>query len=245
MAPQADGLLVHSHLIRVDGGLHQDPLLVDGGALQHLLHPGGELGAVLRHRLRRPHLHLSGVALNGVQPVGDVLRQLLPLYGPHVIVRGQRLVQDRAEVGADSLQVLIRLRDGEDVREPGQRLRRGPIVRCAADVRQLPQGGGILGRQLPVHRNLDHIRGSGVHGDEHVHLSPGHRLLDVLFHCVLRKGIHPGHLHGAVQIPVVDGADLHRDVPLVQLLSCPAVAGHALNHVIPTSSLVVSQQQNQ
>ena len=67
----------------------------------------------------------------------------------------------------------------------------------------------------------------------------------MLFHRVLRKGIHPGHLHGAVQIPVVDGADLHRDVPLVQLLSCPAVAGHALNHVIPTSSLVVSQQQNQ
>ena len=30
VAPQADGLLVHSHLIRVDGGLHQDPPLYKG-----------------------------------------------------------------------------------------------------------------------------------------------------------------------------------------------------------------------
>ena len=67
MAPQADGLLVHSHLVRVDGGLHQDPLLVDGGALQHLLHPGGELGAVLR---LRSHVAQLRTMLASDEPMG-------------------------------------------------------------------------------------------------------------------------------------------------------------------------------
>ena len=120
MAPQADGLLVHSHLIGINRGLSQDTLLVDGGTLQHLLHPGGQLSPVLRHGLGRTLLHLAGIIFDKDKAVSDVLRQLGAFHGPHLIIRRQGLIQNSTEVGADSLQVLVGLRHGQHVREPGQ-----------------------------------------------------------------------------------------------------------------------------
>ena len=229
MAPQADGLLVHGHLIGVDGSLLQDPLRIDGGALKHFLHPGRQLGAVLRHSLRGTLLHLRRIVLNIGQAVADVLRQLPALHGPHGVVSFQRLLCHGAQVRRHRFQILVLLRHRQDVREPGKLLRRHLGLR-AADLRQLCQCSGILGRQFPVHRDLGHICGGGIHRDEHIHLAPGDGLLDALLHGILRKAVHPGHLHSAVQIPVVDGADLHGDIPLVPHLSRPTVAGHAFDH---------------
>ena len=49
-------------------------------------------------------------------------------------------------------------------------------------------------------------------------------------HGLLGKGVHPGHFYGAVQITVIDGAHFHGDIPFVQLHTCPAIAGHTLDH---------------
>ena len=199
--------------------------------MQHLLHPGGELGPVFRHGLGGPFLHLAGIGLDGGEAVADVLRQLGALHGPHGIISGQGFFQYGAQIGADTLQILVRLGDGEHVREAGQRLRPHLEVFTAADLRQLPQGGDISGGQFPVDGDFRHIGGGGVHGDEHIHLAPGNGLLDTALDGVLGEGVHSGHLHRAVQIPVIDGADLHRDVPLVQHLAGPAIAGHTFDHV--------------
>ena len=45
-----------------------------------------------------------------------------------------------------------------------------------------------------------------------------------------RKGQAPGQLDAAVQIPVVDGAQLHGKLSSVYRFHGPAVAGHAFNH---------------
>ena len=228
MAPQPHGLLVHGDLVGVDGGLLQDPLLVDGGGLQHLPHLGRQLLPVLPDGLRGPLLHLGGHALDGAEPPADVLRQLLALHGPHGVVGGQRLVQHGAEVGADGLQVLVRLGDGEDIREPGQLLG-GHALLPAADGGESLKGLGVLGREGGVHVDLRHVRRRGVHADEDIHLPPGDRLLHPGLHGVLGEGVHPGHLHGTVQIAVVDTADLHGDIPEVPGGPGAAIACHTLD----------------
>ena len=104
------------------------------------------------------------------------------------------------------------------------------VIGCAADPGKLAEGGGILRRQLPVHRDLGHIRRGGIHRNVHIHLAPGNCPLYALLDSVLRKAVHPGHLHGTVQITVIDGADLHGDIPLVPHFSRPTIAGHAFDH---------------
>ena len=238
MTAQADGLLIHSHLVGVDGGFQQNALGVNRGTLQDLLHSGRQLLTVLGHGLRRAFLHLCGAGEDGVQPAGDVGGQLLSFHGAHFVICTQGLFQHGTEVRTDGLQILVLLRDGQNVRESGQRLRRQLVSGGAAQFRQLSQGGGVLGCQLPVDADLGYVGGGCVHRDEHVHLAPGDGPLDAGFHGLFRKAVHPGHLHRAVQIPVIDGAHLHGDVPLVELLPSPAVAGHTFDqNALPLSWL--------
>ena len=122
----------------------------------------------------------------------------------------------------------LRLGDGEHVREPGQLLRGDALLRTA-DGGQGLEGLGILGRKGGIHADLDGIRRRGIHGDENVHLPPGDCLLYPALHGRLGEGVHPRHLHGAVQISVVDTADLHGDVPEVPGGAGTAVACHTLD----------------
>ena len=108
---------------------------------------------------------------------------------------------------------------------------------------QLGQGLVIAPGQGLVHRHHGHVRGAGVDGDEHVHLAPGHGSPDMGLHGVLGKYVGTGHFHRAVQEAVVDRAHLHGDVPLVQGLSGPAVAGHAFDQCKLLLSIVPQQQK--
>ena len=165
---------------------------------------------------------------DGGQAAADVLGQLRPLHRPHGVEGIQCLVHHGTEIFTDGLQVLLRLGDGEHVREPGQLLRGDALLRTA-DGGQGLEGLGILGRKGGIHADLDGIRRRGIHGDENVHLPPGDYLLYPALHGRLGEGVHPGHLHGAVQISVVDTADLHGDVPEVPGGAGTAVACHTLD----------------
>mgnify|MGYP002508084382 CR=1 FL=1 len=69
---QAHRLLVHRHLVGEDGRLGENPALIDGRALEHLIHPYQQLLPVLRHRLGGTLLHPGRQGLDGPQPAQDV-----------------------------------------------------------------------------------------------------------------------------------------------------------------------------
>ena len=87
--------------------------------------------------------------------------------GPHGVVGFQSLLRHGAQVGGHRFQILIRLRDGQHIRETGKA---APGVAFASvpqtSANSLP-GGGILGRQLPLTVTLATSAG-GVHRDEHI-----------------------------------------------------------------------------
>ena len=68
-------------------------------------------------------------------------------------------------------------------------------------------------------------------GNKHIHLAPGNSALHCLLDSFLRKGKAAGQLDGAVQIAVVDGAQLHSELTAVYRFYSPAIAGHTLYHV--------------
>ena len=242
MAAQADGLLVHGHLVGEDSGLGEDAPLVDGGGGQHLPHFLLQPLPIGRHGLGRLPLHPAHGGLDGHQAARDVLRQAAALHGPHIVIGGQGLIQHLADVGGHGLQVLLGLGDGENVRQLGKG-HGGHIPLQGEHALQLGQGLVIAPGQGLVHRHHGHVRSAGVDGDEHVHLAPGHSSPDPGLHGVLGKYVSTGHFHRAVQKAVVDRAHLHGDVPLVQGLSGPAVAGHAFDQCKLLLSIVPQQQK--
>ena len=120
MAPQADGFLVHGNLIGKNGGFRQNTAFVNGSGLQHLLHTRRQLLTIGCYRLRRALLHLAHHRLNGGNAACNILAQLDALHGPHGVVGFQRLVQHGADIAGDRLQILLRLGDGQHIREFGK-----------------------------------------------------------------------------------------------------------------------------
>ena len=141
MRAQTHGLLVHGDLVGVDGGLGQDARFVDRRALQDLLHARGQLFAVLAYRFGRALLDLAGERFDGREAAADVLGQLLPLCRAHLVIGRERFVEHLADVRANGLQVLLRLRDGQHVRNAGEVRRVGLLLKVipAVDLIELAQ----------------------------------------------------------------------------------------------------------
>ena len=230
MAAETDGLLVHGNFVGEDGRLGEDAGGVQLGVGQHLGHPGLQLGAVLRHRLGGALLHQGHLVLDGLGPAEYVILQPLALSAAHLVKVGQGPVQHRADVFGHLLHVLLRLLCQQHVGEAGQQ-GHGDVPRQVIVRRQLLQGGIIAVGHRLVHRHLDLLRPGVVQGDEHVHLSPGNGILNAALHGLLREQIEAGQADVAVQIAVVHRAQLHRDGAAVYRLLCPAIAGHALDHI--------------
>ena len=95
---------------------------------------------------------------------------------------------------------------------------------------------GGLGEDAPL------VDGGGGQHLPHFLLQPlpigGHGLDGVL-----SKDVGTGHFHRAVQEAVVDRPHLHGNVPLVQSLSGPAIAGHAFDQCKLLLSMVRQQQK--
>ena len=121
MAAQTDSFLIHGDLVGEDGRFRQNAALVNGGGLQHLLHPGQQLFPIGRHGLGRALLHLTHHRFDGISTACDILAQLAALDGAHGVVGGQRLVQHSADIGSYGLQILLRLGDSQHIGELRQR----------------------------------------------------------------------------------------------------------------------------
>ena len=141
MRAQTHGLFIHGDLVGVDGGLGQDARFVDRRALQDLLHARGQLFAVLAYRFGRALLDLAGECFDGREPAADVLGQLLPLRRAHLVIGRERFVEHLADVRANGLQVLLRLRDGQHVWNAGEVRRVGLLLKVipAVDLIELAQ----------------------------------------------------------------------------------------------------------
>ena len=229
MAPQAHSLLVHGDLVGKYSRLRQYPALVDGGGLQHLPHLRLQPCPIFGHSLGRAFLHLGHHGLNGVSSSGNVLAELFALHAAHLPVGGQRLLQHGADVGGDHLQILLLLGHRQHIGKFCQS-HRGQIVRQHEHLLQPAQRLIIAPGQRLIHLHNRLIRLHGVHGDEHIHLAAGDRLLHQRLHGVLGKNIRSRHFHRAVQIAVVDRPHLHRDASSVALLPRAAITGHTLDH---------------
>ena len=229
MAAQTHRLLVHRHLVGEDGRLGENAGGVQLGVLQHFLHPGLQLGAVLGHGLGGALLHLAHQLLDAIGPGEYVGLQPRPLPGAHLVEVGKGTVQYSTDVLGPLLHVLLRLFRQQHVGEPGQE-GHGDVLGQAVTPGQLFQGGVVAVGQGLVHRHLDLLSFCGVQGDEHVHLSPGNGVLYPAFDGLLREEVQPGHADVAVQIAVVDGAQLHGDGTAVEGILGPSITGHTFDH---------------
>ena len=120
MAAQADRLLVHGHLIRKDGGLGENPALVDLGIFQNFLHPLAELFPIRGNRFRRTNLHLFHQRGDGGGLGPDILRQLLALPFPHGVEALQRLGEHLEQVRGNHIGIPLLLLHQKHIREPGE-----------------------------------------------------------------------------------------------------------------------------
>ena len=125
---QADGLLVHSHLVGIDGGLGEDAALIKLGVLKHLRHFGAQAGPVVGHNTGGALLHPGSEGLDGACPAGHILEELFALPRPHgvKVLKGQ--LQHGADVRAHGLQILLDLLHQEDILEPGEQGNRNVVL---------------------------------------------------------------------------------------------------------------------
>ena len=229
MASQADGLLVHRHLVGENGRLRQDPAFIDGRVRQNFLQLVFQAGAVIDDRLAASGLHLGNQLQNGLTTAAQVVFQSLALGSAHSVVLGKSLIDHAHQVRLESLLVHLRLFHGEHIRHPGKDAD-ADIVPNAVGIHHLAHGGQIPLHHRGVQSDLYVLGTLGAQGDEHIHLAPGNGGLHRLLYRVLREGQDSRQLHRAVQVSVIDGAQLHGVLPAVDGFHCPAVAGHALNH---------------
>ena len=228
VAAQTDGLLIHRDLIREDGRLGEDAVLIDLGILEHLRHLGLQPGAVVCHDSRGTRLHLSGEGCDGGGAGADVLHQLLPLPGAHGVKVLQGQGQHLAQVGGHRFQILLVLLHQKHVGHPGEQGDRDVILQAIA-VPQVAQGLIVAVGHRPVDRDIDVSALGGPDGDEHIHLAPGNALLYLCLDGILRKDIDTGQLDRTVQIAVIDGAQLYRDGTAAEDRLSPSVTGHTFN----------------
>ena len=229
MAAQADGLLVHGHLVGKDGGLGEDAAFVNGRIRQDLLELCLQTRPVVRHRLGAARLHLGNQRQDGLPPAAQVLGQSCPLGRAHGIEGSQRLFRNAQEVRKQLRLIHLGLVQQEYIRQAREH-GNGDLSRHAVVRLQLLQR-----RQIPFHHGLIQAHGGilgplAAHGDEHIYLAPGNGGLYSLLHGILAEGQPSGQLHRAVQIPIVDTAHLHGEFPAVYRFYGTAIAGHAFNH---------------
>ena len=228
MASQADGLLVDSDLVGVDGGLLQNAALIDRGRLQNLLHLLGQSPAVFRQRHGAALLYALDQTQNGLASGPEIGLQRCTLHGTHRAVFPDRLVHHGQNVRRDLLLVLFLLFHDEHIGHPRQR-RHGDVVRHAVVLRDRVQRREIALEHRAVERNF-HLRvRRNIDRDEHVNLAARNFFLHSSLDRVLSKAEHARQLHAAIQIPVVDGSDLDRDLPAADRLRRTAVTGHTLD----------------
>ncbi len=228
MAPQADGLFVHSDLVSVDGGLLQNAALIDRGRLQNLLHLVGQSPAVFRQRHGAALLHALDQCEDRLAPGPEIGLQCRALHSAHRAVFSDRLVHHRQDVRRDLLLILFLLFHDEHIRHPRQRRHRD-VVRHTIVLCDRVQCREIPLEHRAVERNF-HLRVRGdVDRDEHIDLAARDLLLHAGFDRVLGEAEHARQLHAAIQIPVVDRPDLDRDLPAADRLRRTAVAGHTLD----------------
>ena len=184
MAPQPHGLLVHGHLVGVDGGLR-------AGSAARRWRCSAAPPASAGVSLRRYSLTVSGERSStwATSPSMVVRRppmssaSFAPSTARMALKASRCLVQHGTEIFTDGLQVLLRLGDGQHVREPGQLLRGDALASVPQTAARASEGVGILGRKRPVFTlTLAGIRRRGIHGDENVHLPPGDCLLYPALH---------------------------------------------------------------
>ena len=228
MAAQADGFLVHGNLVGKNGSLRQNPAFVDGSIGQHLFHFVLQPGAVVNDRLAASGLHLGDQAQDGRPTAPQIRLQRLPFRGAHIVEALQSLIDHAEHIRQQLLLVHLGLVHGEHVGHTGQH-GHADVVPDAVGLRHLLHGG-----EIPLHHSLVqgdlHVGSAlGTDGQEHVHLAPGNGVFYRLLHRILAKGQAAGQLDGAVQITVVDGAQLHRKFPAVHGFHGAAIAGHTLN----------------
>ena len=229
MAAQAHRLFIYRRLIGEDGGLGEDAALVHSGGLEHLLHTAQQLFTIGGNSLRRTLLHLAYHLLDGADTGGNILRQFLTFHGTHGVIGGQRCFRHGNQVGSHALQVLFRLGNGKYIRETGQG--RGAHIAFQIEaLLQMAQGFIIIARQRVIDGDYHFLCAVTLDGDEHIHLTAGDGLLHATLDSILGEDIGAGHLHGAVQITVIDRTNLNSDVSSVQCLLCSTVTGHTFDH---------------
>ena len=111
-----------------------------------------------------------------------------------------------------------------------------------------PLGGAVvvqiqrrIGAEYAHQRHIFKIQPLGHHlspqKDRNPLFDKAAQQLFMLTHRILRKHISSWQFYRTVQIPVVDGPDLHGDVPLFKRLSGSAIAGHADTGPMPHSKV--------
>ena len=230
MAAQADGLLVHRGLVRVDRRLGQDAGLVDAGVRQHLLHAREQLFAVLPDALGRTRFHLAHHALDRGAAAADIVRELFALAQTHLVKAVAGLLEHRGHVADHLVRVLLDALRAQHVRHLGQH-RDSHIVPQAVGLAQVVQRVQIALCQRMVDRDGNIAALLGLHADEDLHLAARDARRRGLFDRIIQKTILARRLDRAVQIAVVDRAQLDRDRAAVQLFLGAAVTGHTL-HVV-------------
>jgi len=228
MAAQTHRFLVHRDFVGIDGGFLQDAGLVDIGPAQDLLHLLRQARAVFRQCDGAALFDLFHKTENCLGPAAEIGLQRSPLGRAHGVEPFDGLVRHREDVGGDLLLVVLLLLDDEHVGQSGERRDRD-VVPHAVFLRDGAQRVKISFQHGLVERNFFILPRSSVRRDEHVDLAAGDDFLDAGLYGILRISIDTRQFDRAVEIAVVDGAQLHGDLPVVDRLHRPAVAGHAFN----------------
>ena len=127
---------------------------------------------------------------------------------------------------------------GQHVREAGQR-RDGDVVLDAELLRKVPQGLLVAAGQLHVD---GHLCVGGLHvldGHAQLDLAAGDPLVELLFQAAVHVAAAAGDAGRILEIPGVDAAQLDRDLAAIQHSSPPAKTGHAQDHMLHVSSLLM------
>ena len=238
MAAQTDGLLVHGGLVAEDGGFRQDAGVVDAAVLEDGLELLVEAVGVGFDAACAQGLHPAHPLLEEAQAALHVGLHLGTLGGAHGDEVVQRLSRHGGDVGPELFLIHVGVAGGQHVREAGQR-RDGDVVLDAELLRKVPQGLLVAAGQLHVD---GHFCVGGLHvldGHAQLDLAAGDPLVELLFQAAVHVAAAAGDAGRILEIPGVDAAQLDRDLAAIQYSSPPAKTGHAQDHILHVSSLLM------
>ena len=238
VAAQTDGLLVHGGLVAEDGGFRQDAGVVDAAVLEDGLELLVEAAGVGFDAACAQGLHPAHPLLEEAQAALHVGLHLGTLGGAHGDEVVQRLSRHGGDVGPELFLVHVGVAGGQHVREAGQR-RDGDVVLDAELLRKVPQGLLVAAGQLHVD---GHFCVGGLHvldGHAQLDLAAGDPLVELLFQAAVHVAAAAGDAGRILEIPGVDAAQLDRDLAAIQYSSPPAKTGHAQDHILHVSSLLM------